>query len=159
MTDSPVYYYNFARCEAVQYDGTNVREIDLILGGTEFVASVEAGDGYHEFFPEMIPINESTTSDMLHLGQWLIRQDGRMWVQSEEPARVEHWEWGVGYIEYPTERFAHNDEMTARALIERFSSTLELVRRPVFITATGVRWACLDWEIVATSEAQEESAS
>lgn len=84
MTD---YYVNFAPAEAVKYDGTNARQIAMWM------------------FP--VPPNphapEVNVRNMvephIRLGQWLIRQGDRVWVQDEEPARVERWEWGASALE------------------------------------------------------------
>jgi hypothetical protein len=76
MTD---YYVNFAPAEAVKYDGTNARQIAMWM------------------FP--VPPNphapEVNVRNMvephIRLGQWLIRQGDRVWVQDKEPAKVERW--------------------------------------------------------------------
>jgi len=73
MTDQR-YFHNFAPADAVQYDGTNDAQI----------AAQFDIDGW------WVRLNATT-------GQWLVRQGDRVWVQDEEPARVEHTSWSVFY--------------------------------------------------------------
>lgn len=84
---TPTHYFNFKPCEAVQWTGNNGDAVAALLGHGHrdwtrmFNCFVCAGWRIED-------------------GQWLIRQDGKVWVQDEEPARFERWLFGS-----PTEGF------------------------------------------------------
>jgi len=81
MTD---YFINFAPADAVQYDGSEeatALALTWVPSGWELYREVEWCD-------------HDNCTVRLSPGQWLVRQDTRVWVQDEEPARVERWETG-----------------------------------------------------------------
>lgn len=91
MTNTPTHYFNFKPCEAVQWTGTE-EGFDTV---SEHLADqgfdiAQAGDMCQLWASDM-----STEIHRLTPGQWLIRQEGKVWVQDEEPPKVERWMPGV----------------------------------------------------------------
>lgn len=83
-------YYNFARCDALQYlpDGSNVEDvIEFILDRKTETEAVNWNDTSTQVW--------SSEAGNVAPGMWLIRQNGRVWAQNEEPARFDRWVFGI----------------------------------------------------------------
>lgn len=94
---TPTHYFNFKPCEAVQFQESGPdQNIALVC---EWLGADPAED--YEFFdaeyeaglPSGGTIYYDNENEQASPGQRLIRQDGKVWVQDEEPPRVKEWEY------------------------------------------------------------------
>lgn len=118
------HFHNFAPADAVQYDGTNAGE--CIRFHKTFFIGYSGGIEHH-----LSPYGKASP------GQWLVRQGSKVWVQDEEPARAERWEWATGRFDELT---GAADEESARYWVDALAG-ITLHRRPVLSNGWTGPWS------------------
>lgn len=90
MSDAPTHYFNFKPCDdVVQYDGTwsSLGPLAEWFEEASYVYSMNDQRIVEVVFHPWDSARRSICVEASP-GQWLIRQDGEMWAQDEEPAKV-----------------------------------------------------------------------
>jgi len=137
MNEVISYYYNFARCDALQFlpDASNAAEVvELLLDGKRESEAVNWSESSTKVW--------SSKAGNLAPGMWIVRQNYRVWVQDEEPARLDRWVFG---IQRPIDSAPREmDEDDARYYAFTVPETHRMFRYPVLSN----NWRGGPWEEV-----------